>query len=60
MEKIKARKVSIYLREEQLEFLDKQAEKQGLSRSRFIERTCLPQELWVLEEKRGRPKARNS
>lgn len=56
---IKARKIAIYLREEQLQWLDAQSKAEGLSRSKFIERKVFPQGLWIIKERRGRPRKEN-
>lgn len=56
MAEIQGKKVSIYLRKEQLEYIDKESKRLDLSRSRFIEYKILPVELRILEEKRGRPR----
>ena len=56
---IKARKIAIYLREEQLQWLDAQSKAEGLSRSRFIERKVFPQGLWLIKERHGRPRKEN-
>lgn len=53
---IEARKVSIYLRGEQLKWLDEQSKAEGLSRSRFIEKKVFPEEMCVLEKRLGRPR----
>ena len=55
-EKIDGKKVSIYLRAEQLEYIDKESAKLGFSRSRFIEYKILPPHLRILIERRGRPR----
>ena len=47
---------SIYLRKNQLEWLDKQAEEKGVSRSKFIELKTFPKELQVLKDKKGAKK----
>ena len=47
---------SIYLHEEQLKWLDEQAESEGLSRSKFIEKKIFPSELIYLKEKKGAAK----
>ena len=47
---------SVYLRQNQLEWLDKEAEKMGVSRSKFIEIKTFPKELQVLKNKKGNPK----
>ena len=47
---------SVYLRKNQLEWLDKEAEKIGVSRSKFIELKTFPKELQILKEKKGNPK----
>lgn len=56
MEKIKSRKIAIYLREEQLQWLDAQSKANGMSRSKFIERKVFPEGLWIIKERRGRPR----
>lgn len=56
MEKIKSRKIAIYLREEQLQWLDAQSKSNGMSRSKFIERKVFPEGLWIIKERRGRPR----
>lgn len=53
---IKARKIAIYLREEQLQWLDAQSKAEGVSRSKFIERKVFPRGLWIINERRGRPR----
>lgn len=47
---------SVYFHEDQIKWLDEQAEKIGVSRSKFIEIKVLPKELQKLQSKRGRPK----
>ena len=56
---IKARKIAIYLREEQLQWLDAQSKAEGISRSKFIERKVFPRGLWIINERRGRPRKEN-
>ena len=56
---IKARKIAIYLREEQLQWLDAQSKAEGLSRSRFIERKVFPKDFWIIKERHGRPRKEN-
>ena len=56
---IKARKIAIYLREEQLQWLDAQSKAEGVSRSKFIERKVFPRGLWIINERRGRPRKEN-
>lgn len=51
--KVEAKKTSIYLRKEQLEYLDSESEKQGVSRSKFIEMKIFPKALQVLMNKKG-------
>jgi len=43
---------SVYFRKEQVEYMDKEAERLGISRSKFLER-ALPKELQVLVNKKG-------
>ena len=47
---------SVYLRQNQLEWLDKEAEKMGVSRSKFIEIKTFPKELQVLKDRKGAKK----
>lgn len=47
---------SVYLRHCQLEWLDAQAEKMGVSRSKFIELKTFPKELQLLKDKKGAKK----
>ena len=47
---------SVYLRPCQLEWLDAQAEKMGVSRSKFIELKTFPKELQLLKDKKGAKK----
>ena len=49
-------KFSVALYDNQLEFIDAKCEKENIKRSKFIERHCLPEELWHLGENRGRKK----
>ena len=51
--KVEAKKVSIYLRKGQLEYLDSESEKLGVSRSKFIEMKIFPKTLQVLMNKKG-------
>ena len=44
---------SVYLRPCQLEWLDHEAEKKGVSRSKFIESKVFPKELQLLKDKKG-------
>ena len=46
---------SVYFRKEQVEYMDREAEKLGISRSKFLER-ALPKSLQVLENKKGAEK----
>lgn len=48
--------MSIYLRPEQLEWLDAQSKAEGVSRTKFIEKRVFPQGLQMLNERRGRPR----
>ena len=47
---------SVYLRPCQLEWLDREAEKKGVSRSKFIELKVFPKELQLLKDKKGAKK----
>jgi hypothetical protein len=53
---IEGKRMSIYLREEQLEWLDAQSKAEGVSRTKFIEKRVFPQGLQILNERRGRPR----
>lgn len=46
---------SVYFRKEQVEYMDKEAERLGISRSKFLER-ALPKELQYLQNKKGAEK----
>lgn len=46
---------SVYFRKEQVEYMDKEAQKLGISRSKYLER-ALPLELQVLEKRKGAEK----
>lgn len=48
--------VTFYLYPKQIEWLNKQVEKSGMKRSKFIQRQLLPQVLWTKTETRGRKK----
>lgn len=47
---------SVYFRPCQLEWLDREAEKKGVSRSKFIELKVFPKELQLLKDKKGAKK----
>ena len=47
---------SVYLRPNQLAWLDEQAEKMGISRSKYIEMKTFPKELQILKERKGAKK----
>jgi hypothetical protein len=47
---------SVYFHEDQIKWLDAEANKMNVSRSKFIELKVLPKELQKLQSKRGRPK----
>ena len=47
---------SVYLRQNQLEWLDQKAEAMGVSRSKYIELKTFPKELQVLKDKKGAKK----
>lgn len=55
-EKVEARRVSIYLHNDQFEYLDKECEKAGVSRSKYIEMKIFPESLQKLLSKKGAPK----
>lgn len=57
--KIEAKKVSIYLRKEQFEYLDSESEKMGVSRSKYIELHIFPKRLQVLKPKKGKERKKN-
>lgn len=46
---------SVYFRKEQVEYMDKEADRLGISRSKYLER-ALPKELQVLENRKGTEK----
>lgn len=46
---------SVYFRKEQVEYMDREADKLGISRSKYLER-ALPKELQVLEHRKGTEK----
>ena len=47
---------SVYLRQNQLEWLDREAEKMGVSRSKFIELKTFPKSLQILKDRKGAKK----
>ena len=47
---------SVYFHKEQIEYLDREAEKMGVSRSKFIEIKTFPKELQVLKDRKGAKK----
>ena len=47
---------SVYFHPEQIKYLDKEAEKKGISRSKFIESKVLPKELQYLKDRKGAKK----
>lgn len=47
---------SVYFHKEQIDYLDKEAEKIGVSRSKFIEIKTMPKELQYLKDKKGAKK----
>lgn len=50
------KKIAIYLRPEQLQYLDAESDRMGVSRSVYIERRCFPPEMWKLKTRKGAPK----
>lgn len=48
------KRISIYMRNDQLEYLDKMAEEQKVTRSKYIEQKVFPPELQRLQDKRGK------
>ena len=44
---------SVYFHKDQIEYLDREAEKMGVSRSKYIELKCMPENLQILKEKKG-------
>ena len=56
MTKEKGVRFSVYFHKEQIDFLDQEAEKMGVSRSKYIERKIMPKDLQILEQKKGAPK----
>lgn len=55
MKKDNGVRFSVYFRKEQVEYMDKEAQKLGISRSKYLER-ALPLELQVLENRKGAEK----
>ena len=49
-------RLSVYLRQNQLEWLDREAEKMGVSRSKFIEIKTFPKSLQILKDRKGAKK----
>jgi hypothetical protein len=47
---------SVYFHKEQIEYLDREAEKMGVSRSKFIELKCMPKDLQILKDRKGADK----
>ena len=56
MAKEKGVRFSVYFHPEQIAYLDREAEKLNVSRSKFIEMKTLPAELQILQQKKGAPK----
>lgn len=52
-DKPKGVRFTIYLLENQLAELDRQADEMGVTRSKYIEMKCLPKKMQVLEKKAG-------
>ena len=50
------KRFSVYFYADQLEYMDKEAERLGVSRSKYIEMKTLPKELQKLEHRRGAKK----
>lgn len=50
---MKGVRFSIYLYDDQLEYIDGQAEKEGLTRSKYIEMKLVPESMWRLKNKVG-------
>jgi len=55
MKKDNGVRFSVYFRKEQVEYMDREADKLGISRSKYLER-ALPKELQVLENRKGTEK----
>lgn len=53
---MEGKKFSIYMKKEQLEYVDKEAEKLDVSRSKYIEIMVLPEELQTLGKRKGAKK----
>jgi hypothetical protein len=47
---------SVYFHKEQIEYLDREAEKMGVSRSKLIELKCMPKDLQILKDRKGADK----
>jgi hypothetical protein len=56
MKKESGTRFSVYFHESQIKYLDKEAEKMGVSRSKFIELKCLPKDLQFLQNRKGAKK----
>lgn len=56
MKKEKGIRFSVYFHPEQIAWLDSEAEKINVSRSKFIEMRVLPKDLQILKTKKGAPK----
>lgn len=50
---MKGVRFSIYLYDDQLEYIDDQAKKEGLTRSKYIEMKLVPETMWRLKNKVG-------
>ena len=52
---VDAVKFSVYFHRDQVEYLKEMCEKEGVSRSRYIEMKCFPETMWrVNERKKGK------
>ena len=56
MKKENGVRFSVYFHKEQIDYLDKEAEKLGISRSKFIEKKTMPENLQYLKNKKGAKK----
>lgn len=50
---VDAVKFSVYFHREQVEYLKKMCEQEGVSRSRYIEMKCFPRSMWRMNERKN-------
>lgn len=51
-EKVDAVKFSVYFHRDQVEYMDKEAEKLGVTLGKYMEMKCLPKSMWRLSTKK--------